>query len=58
MLLAERHDEVFAALDTPAVGAASVEVLELVVAATGRDAVPATSTRSTPPAASCRRTCA
>ena len=32
--------EVFAALDTPAVGAASLEVLELVLAATGADAVP------------------
>jgi hypothetical protein len=36
-LLAGRHDEVFAALDTPAVAAASVEVLDLVVAATGQD---------------------
>jgi hypothetical protein len=41
VLLAERHDEVFAALDTAAVGAASVEVLELVVTATGAAAVPA-----------------
>jgi dimethylamine monooxygenase subunit A len=41
VLLDERHGEVFAALDTPAVGAASLEVLELVVAATGADAVPA-----------------
>ncbi len=41
VLLDERHAEVFAALDTPAVGAASVEVLELVVAATGAAAVPA-----------------
>ena len=40
VLLAERHHEVFAALDTPAVAAASVEVLELVVSATGIDAVP------------------
>jgi hypothetical protein len=31
VLLEERHDEVFAALDTPAVGAASVEVLQLVL---------------------------
>jgi hypothetical protein len=34
-LLAARHDEVFAALDAPAVAAASAEVLDLVVAATG-----------------------
>jgi hypothetical protein len=34
-LLAERHEEVFAALDTEAVLAASTEVLALVVAATG-----------------------
>ena len=40
VLLEERHGEVFAALDTPAVGAASLEVLELVVAATGQTAVP------------------
>jgi hypothetical protein len=40
VLLDERHDEVFAALDAPAVGAASIEVLELVVAATGAEAVP------------------
>jgi hypothetical protein len=40
VLLAERHPEVFAALDTPAVAAASVEVLELVVAATGTTIVP------------------
>ncbi len=40
VLLDERHAEVFAALDTPAVGAASVEVLELVLAATGATAVP------------------
>jgi hypothetical protein len=40
VLLSERHDEVFAALDTPAVGAASVEVLELVLAATGAEVVP------------------
>ncbi|MET0727131.1 MAG: DUF3445 domain-containing protein [Acidimicrobiales bacterium] len=37
-LLARRHDEVFAALDSPAVRAASVEVLELVQAATGESA--------------------
>ena len=36
-LLATRHAEVFAALDSPAVAAASGEVLELVVAATGHD---------------------
>ena len=35
-LLAARHDEVFAALDSPAVGAASAEVLQLVQAATGQ----------------------
>ena len=59
VLLDERHAEVFAALDTPAVGAASLEVLELVLEATGQAAVaPATCTRWTPPAASCRRTCA
>lgn len=40
VLLAERHAEVFAALDTAAVAAASVEVLELVLAATGVRAVP------------------
>jgi hypothetical protein len=40
VLLGERHHEVFAALDTPAVGAASVEVLELVLAATGTEVVP------------------
>jgi hypothetical protein len=40
VLLTERHGEVFAALDTPAVGAASVEVLELVVDATGTAQVP------------------
>ncbi len=34
-LLAERHDEVFAALDSPAVHAASAEVLALVTEATG-----------------------
>ena len=34
-LLAERHAEVFAALPTPEVDAASAEVLDLVVAATG-----------------------
>jgi hypothetical protein len=36
-LLATRHEDVFAALDSPAVGAASTEVLELVVAATGAE---------------------
>jgi dimethylamine monooxygenase subunit A len=36
VLLEERHAEVFAALDTPEVGAASLEVLELVLAATGQ----------------------
>jgi hypothetical protein len=41
VLLEERHAEVFAALDTPAVGAASVEVLELVLEATGQPSVPA-----------------
>jgi hypothetical protein len=40
VLLDERHAEVFAALDTPAVGAASLEVLELVLEASGADAVP------------------
>ena len=40
VLLAERHAEVFAALDTPAVAAASLEVLELVLAATGTVTVP------------------
>ena len=35
ILLSERHDEVFAALDSPAVATASAEVLDLVVAATG-----------------------
>jgi len=40
VLLEERHAEVFAALDTPAVAAASVEVLELVLAATGQAVVP------------------
>lgn len=40
MLLTERHSEVFAALDSPAVGAASLEVLELVLAATGTAPVP------------------
>ena len=39
VLLDERHAEVFAALDTPAVNAASIEVLELVLAATGMSAV-------------------
>lgn len=34
-LLAERHDEVVAAIDSPIVDAASAEVLDLVVAATG-----------------------
>ena len=41
VLLEERHGEVFAALDTPAVGAASLEVLELVLEATGQPVVPA-----------------
>ena len=41
VLLEERHGEVFAALDTPAVGAASLEVLELVLEATGQTVVPA-----------------
>jgi dimethylamine monooxygenase subunit A len=41
VLLEERHAEVFAALDTPAVGAASLEVLELVLDATGHPPVPA-----------------
>ena len=40
-LLDERHAEVFAALDTPAVMKASIEVLEMVVEATGAQAVPA-----------------
>ncbi len=40
VLLDERHAEVFAALDTPAVGAASLEVLELVLDATGQPVVP------------------
>jgi hypothetical protein len=40
VLLEERHAEVFGALDTPAVGAASLEVLELVLAATGQAVVP------------------
>jgi hypothetical protein len=40
VLLAERHAEVFAALDTPAVATASVEVLELVLDAIGATAVP------------------
>jgi hypothetical protein len=40
VLLDERHQEVFAALDTPAVGAASLELLQLVLTATGTDAVP------------------
>jgi hypothetical protein len=40
VLLAERYAEVFAALDTPAVAAGSLEVLELIVAATGARAVP------------------
>jgi hypothetical protein len=39
VLLEERHAEVFAALDTPAVGVASLEVLELVLAATGQETV-------------------
>jgi hypothetical protein len=41
VLLDARHAEVFAALDTAAVGAASLEVLELVLAATGDPVVPA-----------------
>jgi len=41
VLLEERHGEVFAALDTPEVGAASLEVLELVLEATGQPVVPA-----------------
>jgi dimethylamine monooxygenase subunit A len=40
VLLDECHPEVFAALDTPAVGAASLEVLELVLEATGQSTVP------------------
>ncbi len=36
VLLEERHGEVFAALDTPTVGAASIEVLELVLDAIGQ----------------------
>lgn len=40
VLLAERPGEVFAALDTPAVAAASVEVLDLVLEATGAAVVP------------------
>jgi len=40
VLLAERHAEVFAALDSPTVGAASEEVLELVLEATGTAHVP------------------
>ena len=40
VLLDERPAEVFAALDTPEVGAASIEVLELIVDATGTTAVP------------------
>jgi hypothetical protein len=40
VLLGERHAEVFAVLDTPAVAAASVEVLELILAATGQEVVP------------------
>jgi hypothetical protein len=39
VLLDERHAEVFAALDTPAVHTASLEVLELVLDATGHDVV-------------------
>ena len=39
VLLEERHGEVFAALDTPEVGAASLEVLELVLQATGQPVV-------------------
>jgi dimethylamine monooxygenase subunit A len=41
VLLEERHAEVFAALDTPAVGAASLEVLRLVLDAVGQPSVPA-----------------
>jgi hypothetical protein len=40
VLLDGRHAEVFAALDTAAVGAASIEVLELVLDATGQGTVP------------------
>jgi hypothetical protein len=40
VLLDERHAEVFAALDTPEVAAASTEVLELVLAATTQTHVP------------------
>lgn len=40
VLLTDRHAEVFAAIDSPAVGAASLEVLELVLAATGTAHVP------------------
>lgn len=40
-LLATHHDEVFAAIDSPAVDVASREVLDLVVAATGRAPEPA-----------------
>jgi len=39
VLLEQRHGEVFAALDTPAVGAASLEVLDLVLEATGPPAM-------------------
>jgi hypothetical protein len=39
VLLEERHAEVFAALSTPEVGAASLEVLELVLEATGQETV-------------------
>jgi dimethylamine monooxygenase subunit A len=39
VLLDERRSEVFAALDTPAVRAASIEVLDLVAAATGTTTV-------------------
>lgn len=39
-LLATRHEDVFAALDSPAVVAASQEVLALIVAATGAEADP------------------
>ena len=41
VLLDERHAEVFAAIDTPAVGAASLEVLRLVLEATGHPVVAA-----------------
>lgn len=40
VLLEERHREVFAALDTPAVATASLEVLSLVLDATGQTTAP------------------